>query len=112
MTIYNKLVKAINDCNLDDYLDLLDDDYIFVRHQSNQKLSKSEWIPVVTGMFDSMKEGKLYFENNRCLYENNDILVIHNIGNFPDNTKEAIIAVHTLSNGKIIKTESGATKIN
>jgi hypothetical protein len=82
------MVKAIDDCNIDDYLNLLHDDYVFVRHQSNQEVSKSEWIPVVTGMFNAMKEGKLNFENNRCLYENDDILVIHNIGNFPDNTKE------------------------
>ena len=47
-----------------------------------------------------------------CLNRNEDILVIQNIGNFPDNTKEAIMAVHTLSNGKIIKTESGATRID
>ena len=32
MTIFNKMVKAIDDCNLDDYLDLLHDDYVFVRH--------------------------------------------------------------------------------
>ena len=34
------------------------------------------------------------------------------IGHFPDGTKEAIMAVHTLSNGKIVKTESGATRID
>ena len=112
MFLYNKIVKAIDDCNLDDYLNLLHDDYVFVRHQSNQKVSKSEWITIVTGMFDAMKKGKLDFKNNRCIYENEDILVIHNIGNFPDNTKEAIMAVHTKLNGKIIKTESGATPID
>ena len=68
MSIYNKMVKAIDDCNLDDYLNLLHDDYIFVRHQSNQEVTKSEWIPVVTSMFNAMKEGKLNFENNRCIY--------------------------------------------
>ena len=112
MSIYIKMVKAIDDCNLDDYLDLLHDDYVFVRHQSNQEVTKSEWIHVVKCMFNAMKEWKLNFKNNRCVYENEDILVIHNIGNFPDNTKEAIMAVHTLSNGKILKTESGATRID
>ena len=43
---------------------------------------------------------------------NNEILVMHHIGKFPDGTKEAIMAVHTLSNGKIVKTESGATRID
>ena len=59
MTIYNKMVKAIDDCKLDEYLSLLHDDYIFVRHQSNQQVSKSEWIPIVTGMFNAMKEENL-----------------------------------------------------
>ena len=112
MSIYKKMVKAIDDCNLNDYLDLLHDDYVFIRHQTNKEVSKSDWKPIVSGMFQAMKEGNLNFENNRCLYENDDILVIHNIGIFPDNTKEAIMAVHSISNGKIIKTESGATRID
>ena len=63
-------------------------------------------------MFEAMKKGNLKFENNRCIYENEEILVMHSIGLFPDNTKEAIIAVHILLDGKIIKTESGATRID
>ena len=63
-------------------------------------------------MFDAMREEKLKFEENRCIYENEDILVMHSIGHFPDGTKEVIMAVHTLSNGKIVKTESGATRID
>ena len=55
MSIFDKMVKAIDDCNLDDYLDLLHDDYVFVRHQSNQEVTKSEWIRVVTSMFNAMK---------------------------------------------------------
>jgi hypothetical protein len=31
---------------------------------------------------------------------------------FPDGTKEAIIGVHTLKDGKIVKTETGATPIS
>ena len=59
-----------------------------------------------------MREEKLKFEENSCIYENEDILVMHSIGYFPDGTKEAIMAVHTLSNGKIVRTESGATRID
>jgi hypothetical protein len=33
------------------------------------------------------------------------------MGNFPDGTKEAILVVHFLKDGKIIRTESGATPI-
>ena len=93
-------------------MSLLHEDYVFIRHQSGQTVSKTEWTPLVTGMFDAMREEKLKFEENRCIYENEDILVMHSIGHFPDGTKEAIMAVHTLSNGKIVKTESGATRID
>ena len=63
-------------------------------------------------MFDAMREEKLKFEENRCIYENDDILVMHSIGHFSDGIKESIMAVYTLSNGKIVKTESGATRID
>ena len=55
---------------------------------------------------------KLEMISWKCIYENDDILVMHGIGYFPDGTKEAIMSVHSLSNGKIIKTESGATRID
>ena len=112
MSVYKNIIRSFDDCSVQSYLSLLHEDYVFIRHQSGQTVSKKEWTPVVTGMFDAMKEKKLKFEENRCIYENEDILVMHSIGHFPDGTKEAIMAVHTLSNGKIVKTESGATRID
>ena len=44
--------------------------------------------------------------------ENDEILVLHQMGIFPDNTREAILEVHTIDNGKIIRTETGATRID
>ena len=112
MSVYKNMISSFDDCSVQSYLNLLREDYVFIRHQSGQTVSKNEWTPVVTGMFDAMREEKLKFEENRCIYENEDILVMHSIGHFPDGTKEAIMAVHTLSNGKIVKTESGATRID
>ena len=112
MSLYEKLIKTFENCNVEAYLNLLDENYVFIRHQSNQEVKKNDWKQTVTGMFEAMKKGNLKFENNRCIYENEEILVMHSIGHFPDNTKEAIIAVHILLDGKIIKTESGATRID
>ena len=112
MSVYKNIISSFDDCSVQSYLNLLHEDYVFIRHQSGQTVSKTEWTPVVTGMFDAMREEKLKFEDNRCIYENEDILVMFSIGHFPDGTKEAIMAVHTLSNGKIVKTESGATRID
>ena len=112
MSVYKNIISSFDDCSVQSYSNLLHEDYVFIRHQSGQTVSKTEWNPVVTGMFDAMREEKLKFEENRCIYENEDILVMHSIGHFPDGTKEAIMAVHTLLNGKIVKTESGATLID
>jgi len=111
MSIYEKMVKSFEDSSPDMYLDLLHSDYVFVRHQSDEEVSKEEWALTITGMFNTMSEGKLTFSDYRCLYENNEILVMHHMGIFPDGTKEAILVAHVLKNGKIIRTESGATPI-
>ena len=76
-----------------------------------KEVSKEDWMPTVTDRFNDMKERNLTRSNNRCLYEIDDIVVHHNIGSFPDGTKEAIMAVHTLKDGKIIRTETGSTPI-
>ena len=112
MSVYKKLQKTISECDLDSYLELLHPDFIFLRHQFNKEVSKKEWTPTISEMFKSMGEGKLSFERARFIYENEEILVLHQIGIFPDNTREAILEVHTISDGKIIKTETGATRID
>ena len=48
---------------------------------------------------------------NKCIYENDEILVEHNLMDFADGSRESIIAVHELKDGKIIKTETGATLV-
>jgi len=47
----------------------------------------------------------------RCIYENDELLVEHSVMDFPDGTTEAVMAVHTKKDGKIIRTETGATLI-
>ena len=111
MSIYEKMVKSFEDSTPERYLDLLHPDYVFVRHKSGEEVSKEEWVLTVNGMYSAMSEGKLIFTDYRCIYENDDILVMHHLGSFPDGTSEAIMAVHTLKDGKIIRSESGATPI-
>ena len=110
-SIYDKMIKSLEDSAPDAYLDLLHPDYVFVRHQSGEEVTKEEWSLTVSSMYSAMNDGKLSFNNYRCLYENDDILVMHHIGSFPDGTSEAIMVVHILKGGKIIRTESGATPI-
>ena len=46
------------------------------------------------------------------IYENDDILVSHSMVSFPDGTSEAVLVCFTISNGKITRSETGATPIS
>jgi hypothetical protein len=91
------------------YADLLHDDFKFVRHATNTTMTKSEWVNVINTMMDS---GKVTRSNSRCIYENDDILVSHSMVSFPDGTSEAVLVCFTISNGKITRSETGATPIS
>ena len=58
-----------------------------------------------------MANEKVVIRDARCVYENEEILVEHSVMDFPDGTTEAVMAVHMLQDGKIIRTETGATLI-
>ena len=69
------------------------------------------------GKYLFQKRGVYYFSKQipkdvRQHYSQNRIVQSLKTEHFPDGTKEAIMAVHKLSNGKIVKTESGATRID
>jgi hypothetical protein len=44
----------------------------------------------------------------RCIYENDDILVIHSVMRFQDGAQESVIAVNMLENGQVILAKSDA----
>jgi hypothetical protein len=49
--------------------------------------------------------------SRRCIYENHDILVVHSVNDYPDGTREAVLAAYTLKDGKITRLETGATPL-
>ena len=108
MALYDTLQKAFDDRDIDAVLAHYHPDYTFVRHQTKTTLTLPEWKPRMEGM---MKSDKLELLESRCLYENDDVLVMHNFMAFPDGTKEAVLAFHTLKDGKILSTETGATPL-
>ena len=63
-------------------------------------------------MVKSMLESdQLKMISAKCCYENDDVLVVHNIMSFPDVSKEAVLACHIKKDGKIISSETGATPL-
>ena len=64
---------------------------------------------MVTG---TLANEKFIHESSHCVYENNDILIQHNFMSYPDDTREAVMLVAILKDGKIINLESGATSLD
>ena len=58
-----------------------------------------------------MSSYALVIADDRCLYENEEILVMHQVMTFPDGSREAVMIVDSLKDGKVIRTETGATPI-
>jgi|TARA_B110000238_G_scaffold70812_1_gene77694 hypothetical protein len=63
-------------------------------------------------MFAAMMANKKFIQDStRLVYENDDILVVHNFISYPDSTKEAVMIVSMIKAGQIIHMETGATPL-
>ena len=109
MSLYDTIAKAIDEKDAGMYTDLFHDDYEFVRHQTGTTMLREQMVEMMKMM---MANEKVVIRNARCVYENDDILVEHSVKDFPDGTTEAVMSVHTLRDGRIIRTETGATLIS
>ena len=58
-----------------------------------------------------MSEDAPKSEKNRIIYENDEIGVAHSFVTFKDGSKQAVLIVYTIRDGKIIRSETGATNI-
>lgn len=108
MGVYELLMKAMEERDAKHYVDALHDNYEFVRHQTGTTMGKTKMSEMMASM---MANEDVVIKDPRCIYENDEILVEHSVMDFPDGTTEAVMAVHTKKDGKIIRTETGATLI-
>ena len=106
--IYEKLIEAWNKADVLTYKSLHHDDWEFKFHSTGNVMRSAD-------MSDQQIEGMMMNnknENMRCIYENDDILVVHSFATFPSGDKEAVLMVHRKKNGLLWRTETGATPIS
>ena len=108
MAVYELLKKAMEERDAKHYIEALHDDYEFVRHQSGTTMDKGQVSEMMVGM---MANTDVLINDPRCISENDEIMVEHSVMDFPDGTREAVMAVHTIKDGRIIRTETGATLV-
>ena len=109
MALYEKIIQSMADRNAEAYLELLHDDFVVVFHKTGNSFSKSEWAEMIKGMFAN---DKFIQDSTRCVYENDDIMVQHMFMSYPDDSKEAVMGVAMIKDGKVIRMETGATSLN
>ena len=104
MSLFNKWWVAANLNDKKKMAELLDDDFIFVRHNNGEEWGKSHFLDVMlTGVRDKT-------ENRRLIYENDDIVVSHSILDGPHG-RNAVMFVHLVKDGKFFRVETGSTPL-
>jgi ketosteroid isomerase-like protein len=108
MAIFEKMNAAVTNNDAGAYLALYADDAVFVRHQSGTEMDKAKFGEMIRKM---MASDRTRMGERRRIYENDDILVVHSINDYPDGTREAVLMAMNLKDGKIRRVETGATPL-
>ena len=107
MSLFNKWWDAANSKDRSRMAELLDNDFIFLRHNTGEEWSKSEFLDyMLTGIRD-----KTTCENRRLIYENDKIIVSHSILDGPSG-RNAVMLVRSVKDGKIVRVETGSTPLS
>ena len=105
--LYEKLMSAWKACDISSWRTCYHQDYTFVSHANGTTMAAGD-------MSDEMMLGMMQtttLEKQRCIYEDENILVEHSFATFGSGAKEAVLAVHTKKDGLIWQTETGATPL-
>ena len=105
--IYDRWVKSWNEADVKAYKALHHDEWEFKFHSIGKIMRTGD-------MSDEQIEGMMknhINENMRCIYENDEILVVHSFATFQSGDKEAVLMVHQKKDGLLWRTETGATPI-
>ena len=106
MSLFNKWWDAANSNDRAKMAELLDDDFIFVRHNTGEEWSKDEFLDyMLTGIRD-----KTACENRRLIYENDQITVSYSILDGPAG-RNAVMLVRLVKSGRLIRAETGSTPL-
>jgi len=108
MEIYREMAAAMRADDVDRYVALLHEDFRYVRHKSNDTLNRDEMAALLRKVWGG---GNRTIEDMRCIYENDDILVIHTRLSYRSGSREAAMIVNLKKDGKVISAETGVSDL-
>ena len=103
--LYDIMAKAKANRDIEAFNRCYHDDWEFKFHSSGRIVRRGDNTDEQTlERWDTFK-----VEDDRCLYENEDILVTHSIVHFPHGSTDAVMMVHMKKDGLLWRTETGST---
>jgi len=105
MSVIQKLIDAQDNQDLKAYNEVVSEDYVWVKHSTGEEIPRDELSKWLISP-DAPKS-----ENARIIYENDEIGVAHYFVSFKDGSRQAVLVVYNIKDGKIIRSETGATNI-
>ena len=108
MGIYEEFTKAWKTRDITSLAECFTPDWEFHMHSTGAIITLDQWREFFGNM---LKNPAVKNENARLIYENDDIIVMHSIGTFPNGSKDAVMYVGLKRGGKIYKSETGSTPL-
>ena len=105
MSLIQKLYDAAENKDLETYNEILSEDYYWLQHSTGKHIPREE----LSKWFMSDDAPKT--EKQRIIYENDEIGIAHFFVSFKDGSRQAVLAVYIIKDGKIIRSETGATNM-
>ena len=105
MSVIQKLFDAQNNQDIKAYNEVVSEDYVWVKHSTGEEIPRDELSKWLISS-DAPKT-----ESSRIIYENDEIGVAHYFISFKDGSRQAVLVVYIIKDGKIIRSETGATNI-
>ena len=107
MSLFEKYTKAWNEKDITALVESHHYDYELVIHSTGEvkKMEDIDWDKMMEWMVAAN------VEKHRCIYDNDDIIVKHQIINYGSGDREALMLVHQLKDGLMWQTESGTTPL-
>ena len=105
MSVIQKLIDAQDNQDIKAYNEVVSEDYVWVKHSTGEEIPRDELSKWLISP-DAPKS-----ENARIIYENDEIGVAHYFVSFKDGSRQAVLVVYNIKDGKIIRSETGATNI-
>ena len=105
MSLMQKLFDAQENKDLEAYNEVLSEDYYWLQHSTGKHITREElgkWF---------MSDDAPKTESQRIIYENDAIGVAHFFVTFKDGSRQSVLAVYTIKDGKIVCSETGATTL-